>query len=244
LHSIYYSEGNSIYRPTFKAYWKFSGAWAEEGHITHSYMVPLWSNAIKGDTSYKYVENAIKTIPPQITNHFGKTRLSKLYKNYQASVLYQKNFYDKKLPMPKENLHLEDVVISELNQLTNEYKHEFWAQYYLFSPLKVFKTMAFHSNLSLYIFQHTYRGNWIMEATRFIFFGLHSLCFIALLLSLFIIKKINWKLSSLLLIMLIYVAYLCFVQRGIEERYTLPIISLLLIGLGFCIQFTQKILRR
>ncbi|MBL4592555.1 MAG: hypothetical protein JKX68_01925, partial [Flavobacteriales bacterium] len=231
LHAIYYADNNSIYRPTFKEYWNFVGGWAQEGHESHSYMVPMWQAAIKGDTSDIYIKNALATFPKKVIDHFGAKRLTTIFKKYQEATLFQKTYYDQQLPMPLETPQIELEVINEFKQLTQEYKSKFWLQYHIISPLKVFRTMAFHSNLSMYMFQHTYRGSWLMEATRIVFYGLHVLCFLALIIGLFLYKG-NWQQHIITLTVFAYVFYLCYFQRGIEERYTLPILPLLLIGLA------------
>ncbi len=243
LHSIYYADNNSIYRPTFKEYWNFAGGWAQEGHEVHAYMVPIWIAAVEGDTSEVYIKNAIATFPKKVTTHFGEERLTSAFRKYQEATLFQQTYYSKGLPMPTETPQIELDAIAEFKQLTKEYKSEFWFDYYVSSPLKVFKTMAFHSNLSLYVFQHTYRGNVIMETARVLFYGLHALCFITLIISLFFLRKSDWRKAAILLTVFSYVFYLCYFQRGIEERYTLPILPLLLIGLvGLLSQF--KIISR
>jgi hypothetical protein len=233
LHAIYYADGNSIYRPPFKAFWGFVGGWAQEGNVAHSYMVPMWQAAIKGDTSIIYIENALKTFPNEVVTYFGKERLINVFRSYQEAVLFQKPYYDKGISIPIETIDKEAIVVNQFNQLTEEYKTHFWLDYYIKSPVKVFKVMAFHSNLSLYIFQHIYRGNILMETIRFLFYAVHFLCFLMLLVGLFFINKNDWKQGALTLIIFTYVFYLCFFQRGIEERYTLPILPFLLIGLGY-----------
>jgi hypothetical protein len=233
LHAIYYPDNNSIYRPTFKEYWNFVGGWAQEGAEAHSYMVPMWKAAIKGDTSEIYVKNALTTFPEKVINHYGKERLTTVFKKYQTATLFQKRYYDKNLPMPNYTPDIELEVIDDFTQLTKEYKTTFWLDYHILSPLKVFKVMSFHSNLSLYIFQHTYRGNWLMETARTLFYGLHSLCFLGLILSISFIRKSDWRASAISGTVLTYVFYLCYFQRGIEERYTLPILSLLMIGVVY-----------
>ncbi len=233
LHPIYYKDGNSIYRPPFKEFWKFVGGWAQEGHVAHSYMVPMWKAAINGDTSIIYIENALKTFPKKVITFYGKDRLTNVFRKYQEAVLFQKPYYEKHKSIDIQSIESEIIVSNELKQLVREYKHEFWFDYHIKSPLKVFKIMAFHSNLSLYIFQHTYRGNILMELTRVLFYTLHTLCFIALLIALFLIKTSDWRQSALIISLIVYVFYLCYFQRGIEERYTLPILPFLLITLGY-----------
>jgi len=231
FHSIYYPDNNSIYRPTFKAFWTFVGGWAQEGHIAHSYMVPMWSAAINGDTSHVYIDNAINTFPKSVITYFGTKRLFSVFKNYQKSILYQKPYFEKGLPMPTVIDAKEQIVVNEFKELTKEYKRNFWGQYYIISPIKVFKLMAFHSNLSLYIFQKSYRGNLIMESVRLMSFLIHAGAFLALLASFFFFKKGEVYKIALLCIVLIYILFMCYYQRGIEERYTLPLLPLLLIAL-------------
>ncbi len=244
LHSIYYADNNSIYRPTFKELWNLTGGWAQEGHVTHSYMVPMWSAAIKGDTAEHYVQAAINTFPKEVVDHFGEARLSTVFKGYQKATFHQKYYYDQELPMPNEIPKVELEVIEDFKQLTKEYKSNFWFQYHILSPLKVFKVMAFHSNLSLYMFQHTYRGNWSMELLRFLSFGLHSISFIALLIGLLLFKSNNWRMNTLWITTFIYVFYLCYFQRGIEERYTLPVLPILIIGVTVLLNQLRIRLRR
>ena len=244
LHAIYYPDSNSLYRPTVKEFWNFVGGWAQEGAEAHSYMVPMWKAAIKGDTSEVYVKNALATFPDKVMTHFGTERLSNVFKKYQAATLFQKKYYDQHIPMPLSIPAIELAVIDDFKQLTKEYKETFWFEYHVVSPLKVFKIMSFHSNLSLYIFQRTYRGTWLMETLRFLFFGLHSLCFLGLILNLVFIRKNDWRVTAIGLTVLIYVFYLCYFQRGIEERYTLPILSLLMIGLVYNTHSVVKLLNR
>jgi len=244
LYSIYFPDNNSIYRPTLEAFWNFNKCWGVEGHVYHSYSVPFWSAAIKGDTSEIYIKNIINTFPKYVVNFYSEQRLTKVFREYQKSILHQKKYYDAGLPMPMTTPKIELEVIDDFKQLTSEYKSEFWFQYHISSPLKVFKVMAFHSNLSLYIFQHTYRGNWLMEGVRLLFFGLHALCFISVFISLFFLRKKDTFNIAITLITVTYIVFLCYYQRGIEERYTLPILPLLLVGLVSTLKQIKSILRR
>ena len=243
LHAIYHPDNNSIYRPTFQEYWNFVGGWAQEGSEAYSYMVPMWEAAIKGDTSEIYIKNALSTFPSKVIKHYGTERLSSVFRKYQEATLHQKSYYDKKLPMPLTAIRIETELINDFKQLTKEYKSNFWFEYHILSPLKVFNIMSFHSNLSLFIFQSTYRGNWLMETIRLLFFGLHALCFLGMILSLMFIKKNDWRATVITLTVLVYVFYLCYFQRGIEERYTLPILSLLMIGLVHSVYSLVQIIK-
>jgi hypothetical protein len=231
LNPIYDTEQASLYRPSFKAYWEFVGCWGETGHISLSVIDPFWAAAINGDTSKVYIDNILDTYPNHVKKYFGENRLTTVLRKYQSAILIQQPYRAKGIAMPMEVPQIEEELIVEINQLTDEYKSEFWFQYHVISPLRVFKTMTFHSNLSLHIFQHTYRGAFFMELTRWVFFILHSLCFIALIISLALFKKTPITTYGITLSLFIYVFYLCYFQRGLEERYTLPALPLLMIGL-------------
>jgi hypothetical protein len=244
LHPIYYHDNNSMFRPTLQEFWNFNKSWGVEGHVYHSYSYPFWLAAIKGDTSEIHIKKILTSFPPYVVDYFGKDRLTMVFKKYQQATLFQRPYFEQGIPMPKKISKIEQEVVNEFKQLKKEYKKEFWIQYHFISTFKVFKTTAFHSNLSLYMFQKTYRGNFLMETIRYIFFGIHSLCFIALLVSLAFLKKMGWKQAILTLSVFIYVFYLCYFFIGIEERYTLPILPILLIGLLSTSKQITKMLRR
>ncbi|MCW3104972.1 MAG: hypothetical protein JWO09_3412 [Bacteroidetes bacterium] len=231
LHPIYYADGNTIYRAPFKAYWEFAGCWAERGDVGFSYMVPMWDAAIKGDTSISYVAFALNQMPAEVVSYFGKQRLSAVFRDYQSAVLYQKPYYDKGLAMPMELSEEEQKVIAGFGKLTSEYKSEFPLQYHVIAPLRVLYLLAFNSNLSLYMFQVTFRGRLWMEALRLLSYLLHVSCFLAVFLHLFFFRR--HRLISLVFgwLPFMYLFYLCYFQRGVEERYTLPVLPLLLAGL-------------
>jgi len=230
VHPIYYADGNSFFRPTLKAYWNFVGGWAQEGATAYSYMVPMWKAAIKGDTSITYINKALNTFPDKVIKHIGQKELTTTFRKYQESVLYQKPYFEQQLPMPEQLSKIEIETIEAFDLLTKEYKNNFWWDYHVLSPLKIFKKLAFHSNLSLYIFQHTYRGNWLMEFIRWISFIVHFSLFMIMIINLLIFEKEKTIAYSINFICFVYVFYLCYFQRGIEERYTLPLLPLLIIG--------------
>jgi hypothetical protein len=233
LHPIYYEDNNTVYRAPFREFWNFAGGWAERGDQGFSYMMPLWEAAITGDTSIAYVNDAIAEFPPKVFDYFGKARLTAVFRKYQEAILEQKTYYDKQLPMPMQPSEAEADASKGFRKLTDDFKSHFWFTYHIVSPVKVFILMTFHSNLSLYIFQKTYRGTFIMETVRLIFYSLHGLCFLLLLVNVFLLlKKDTLTYFTTVIIPLIYVFYLCYIQRGIEERYTLPILPLLIIGVA------------
>ena len=100
LHPVYYAENNSEFRPTHKQIWEFAKGWGEEGAVFHGYILPLWKNTMKGDTSDIYIKNIIDAIPQYVKDHFGKERLTEAFMLYRRSIFHQKMFYDMGKAMP------------------------------------------------------------------------------------------------------------------------------------------------
>jgi hypothetical protein len=232
LNPIYQNEMPGTFRKTHKAIWNLFKGWESKGDHFHETIVPLWESAIKGDTSKYRVDAVIARMPAEVVNFFGRNRLDAAFKNYQLSTLFQKqNVEDHKL-LPAELPAIEQTVIDTFSRMETEYKHHFWFRYHIVTPLKVFGNLTFHSNLSLYIFQKTYRGDFFMEALRLICFSIHVSVFLLCLLFIFFSKDI--KLISLFALpVLFYIFYLVYIQRGIEERYTLPILPLVILSATF-----------
>jgi hypothetical protein len=235
LHPVYQNENPGMFRETHLAIWGFWKGWESKGSIFHETLFPLWEKAIAGDTSAKNIDPVMAAIPVNIVGFFGDLRLRNAFRLYQQSTLAQKTFFDQDLVMPSRPLPMEDSVINVFNQLSSEFTSHFWFTYHVVTPLKVFKNLAFHSNLSLYVFQHPWRGNPVMEMLRWICFIVHSLAFLLCLLFVFMRTEVRYKILFGVCL-LFYLFYLTYVQRGIEERYTLPLLPLVLLSAAFVVK--------
>lgn len=232
LNPIYQNEVPGTFRKTHKAIWDFFKGWESSGANFHGTIVPLYESAIAGDTTAQPVEVVISKMPHEVVNHFGKEKLANAFRSYQRATILQKEYMATHAQMPSELNPTEQQVIETFNSFETEYKHHFWFRYHIITPLKVFQVMAFHSNLSLYIFQKTFRGNFLMETLRLICFSIHSLAFILCLLFIFFSKNIK-HISLFGVSVFIYLFYLAYIQRGIEERYTLPLLPIVIISATF-----------
>lgn len=239
LHPVYQHEIPGTFRETHQSIWGLYKGWESRGSNFHETMVPLWERAIAGDTAVVHVDAVLDKTPNDVIAFFGKKRLSDAFRLYQRATLAIKPWYDHEWPMPSKPLAVEDSVIAQFNQLASEYRQHFWFTYYVRTPLKVFKNLAFHSNLSLYIFQTSWRGNMMMEILRWICFLIHALAFVLCLLFLFFRSELRHK-ALFGVCVLIYIFYLVYVQRGIEERYTLPLLPLILVGAAYVVQQLLK----
>jgi len=241
LHPVYFNQHSaSVFRPTHKALWELCKGWGETGANFHSYFGKFWNAGINGDTSLTQRQKMLNHFPSHIVTLLGEKPIDEMLKSYQTSILHQKRYFESKKLMPLEIPEIERQTISKIEVLVSKYKSDAWFEYYVKSPLKVFKTLAFHSNLSLYVYQKTFRGNLIMEALRIFAYAIHVIAFCFLILSLFAKKTIDYK-SLFSITILIYVGYLIFIQRGIEERYTLPVFALVLIS---STQIVQQIFQK
>ena len=230
IYPIYYAENNSQFRPSHRAIWEFEKSFGTKGLDFHQYMVPLWKATISGDTSDIHIDSIMMDCPAFVKHTIGETRLRNSFVLYRQSIIYQRSHYPRDVAMPDTIPAIEQQVINEFNTYSSEINSKYWLWCHAAVPIQLFKSLSFHSNLSLYMFQHTYRGRWWMEAMRFVFLVMHFLCCLSFLL-IFYLK--NDKLTKVLLgaVMAVYFFYLCYFFRGLEERYTLPILPLLLIAL-------------
>jgi hypothetical protein len=240
IYPIYYAENNSQYRPTHKAIWEFEKAYGTEGHDFHVLLVPLWQATIHGDTSDMHVDSIMMACPDFVKQAIGPQRLRNSYIRYRQCIVYQRSRYPAGTAMPDTIPDIEKRVISDFHAYAGEINSTYWLWCHIVVPIKLFKALSFHSNLSLYMFQHTYRGRWWMEAMRVAFLLLHFLCclsFIAVFFSRDKPVKILFGLT-----IACYFFYLCYDFRGLEERYTLPVLPLLLVGLGLSLHsILQKV---
>jgi len=239
LHPVYDPENNFVFRPAHKAVWELEKCWGSGGKDFHESIMPAWMAALQGDTSEKWIDTMIANVPEYTVAYFGRNKLQASFRAYRNTMVYQKKFKDNKLPMPKEIPKTEQKVISDFNSMTKEFKISFPLQNYIISPLITLKRMIFHSNLSFYMFQKTFRGNLLMEIIRWLFLIIHASAYILFGGSL-LIKKISVEDMFFVLIPLIYIFYLAYFQRGVEERYTLPILPFVITGSMFVVRRCVK----
>ena len=239
IYPIYYAENNSQFRPTHEAIWDFEKSYGTEGKDFHQFMVPLWSATVRGDSSNLHLDSILLDCPTFVKQAIGEQRLRKSYTLYRQSILYQKDHYPKGSAMPDTIPALEKEVIHDFQIYTAEINSKHWFWCHVVVPIKLFKAVSFHSNLSLYMFQHTLRGRWWMEGLRMFFLLLHLLCCLSFIGFLFL-KGDRLPKAHFGLIIVFYFFYLCCIFRGLEERYTLPILPLMLVGLAYNINAAFK----
>ena len=239
IYPIYYAENNSQFRPTHEAIWRFERSYGTEGRDFHEVMVPLWRATIHGDTSAVHIDSIMMACPDFVKQTIGEQKLRQSYELYRQSMIYQRETYPKGTAMPDTIPVIEQSVISDFNTYTVQVNSTHWTWCHIAVPLKLFKAASFHSNLSLYMFQHDLRGRWWMELLRYIFLIIHVLCCLSFIyIGLFVKDKPVRLLMGILVGA--YFFYLCYFFRGLEERYTLPILPLMLMGLFYSLNDLRK----
>lgn len=230
IYPIYYAESNSQFRPSHRAIWHFASSFGMDGRTFHESMVPLWDATIHGDSSEVHIDSILDAIPDFVKKDIGEKRLRESYHRYRASIIYQRSVYPKGTAMPDTIPQQEREVIADFEDFTSHIRSTHWLWCHIAVPLQVFKIASFHSNLSLWVLQHTWRGSWWLEALRVLFLTLHVACCLSFLYLLWRGDRIARLLG---LLIGIYFFYLCYFFRGLEERYTLPILPIMLLALTY-----------
>lgn len=225
LHPIYQKEIPGVFRPVHASIWNFYKGFEHRGDRFHEALVPFWQKSMRGDTTDALVHSHVSTLPISVQESQATDQLIAAFSSYQHVTALQKEFLDQSQLIPTW-LYEEEMKTAQLfDALANDYKRAEPLIYHVKTPSRAFVQLLGHSNLSLYIFQKTYRGKLWMEALRILSFLLYTgsllLCFVAL----FFWKK-SPEIALVSLTTVIAILYLSYFQRGTEERYLLPFLPI------------------
>lgn len=220
LHPIYQDDSNTVYRAPHKAIWNFHKSWGQTGSEFHKSISFLTSAARYNRDKENAVSKVLMKIPDRVKEIVSADSLSDYYENYFEVLQSQAQDFKNQQAIPGLSKK-EEALIESFQRTTKLYTRSDFFYSNFVVPAQVFKRLALHSNLSLYIFQKPWRGNVIVEALRVICFANHFLAFYVFLISIFILFP-NKNALAIIIPTALYMGYLCFIQRGVEERYTLP----------------------
>lgn len=222
LHPIYHDDANTLFRPIHRDIWNYHKAWGQTGVDFHRGIDRLWRAALSGGDPEQPVRELIAGTDPRARALIGDSTLHSAYLDYYGILVKQAPYY-------KDNRVLSGITDEEgrLSEKFDEFRKDYVSAHPLHSfmavPAKVFWELTGHSNLTLYVFQKSWRGNPVVEALRVVSFAIHFGAFAVFLLSMLFFVR-DRKLLAVALPILIYLLYLCVVQRGVEERYTAPVL--------------------
>lgn len=220
LHPIYHADSDGLYRPIHQKIWNFHKMTGQTGVEFHRSIGTLNQSALGEKPLDAAVENVLDRLPARVFEAINRDSLAIAYISYRNILGDQYQYVN-----DGGEIHAETRAELKLGKLFNHFRKQYIETYPIHSmiavPLKVYGNLTFHSNLSLFIFQKPWRGNPFMEILRLICFAIHSLSFLIFpIATVYFLRKPF--INALTFPILIYLTYLVFVQRGIEERYTLP----------------------
>jgi hypothetical protein len=239
LHPVYVPESTTIFRPTHRAFWELAKSWGMHGDRFHGIMEGAHRAALHGDTSVGHALEFISTAP---VGHLDATKQEALMDVFQRWQHFTATAHAEVLrsgsSFPRGPIAEEHQIVQDIDAITSVYRHDHALRYHVVVPLGVLRQLIVHSNLNLYLFQHTYRGQWWMEGLRWASLMLHVALFMGLFVCVF------WAPSPVLRAVAIgawlYIGYLAYEQRGVEERYTLPVLHLAMVLAPFLIEHAME----
>ncbi|MBK8500019.1 MAG: hypothetical protein IPL52_14665 [Flavobacteriales bacterium] len=231
LHPVYRANEPGINRPMHAAFWELAKSWGANGDAFHQAMEPAFRAAMECDTSSTFAEGFIALAP---TGSLTADQTLVVRGTYQRWQRFNCNQLAPALRSATGTIpgttQEEQEISSALEKVTHVWRGEHFFHHHVLVPLRVLKKMAAHSNLNLFLFQHSLRGRWWMEALRW----LCALVHVALLLAVLVAALsrtptvVRWCAAG----GCFYLFYLAYVQRGVEERYTLPVLFIGLVCAG------------
>ena len=221
LHPIYQNELPGQYREPHAAAWRMFKGWEHLGWRFHETMDETYRAAMAGESDTGIVGRCLRQTPELARSSLGTAALSRAYVQYVRAVQAQRPFALSGRLMPSQLLAAEAQSVAVFDSLAGAFRQQQPLRYFLITPAKVAGELLLHSNLNAYYFQHTGRGQWGVEWLRILCVFVHATAFILLGYWLWLGGPQRWFFAGICL----YLCYLVFVQRGIEERYTFPLLA-------------------
>ena len=235
LHPVYRTDEPGINRPVHGAFWDLAKSWGARGDQFHGVIEPAFRAAMVCDTSSVYAAQFIQLAPSGSLTAQQEAELRDAFHRWQrfnctelAPALIGA---DRTL---KHTSPTEQEIERALERITSEWRGSHLLHHHAFVPLHVLRDLVAHSNLNLILFQRTLRGKPLMELLRWCSAILHISMMIAVLLAALLrvpspLRWCAWGACA-------YIGYLAYVQRGVEERYTLPVLVIAVVCAAFVLQ--------
>ncbi|MBL0129163.1 MAG: hypothetical protein IPP83_17345 [Flavobacteriales bacterium] len=223
LHPVYRADEPGINRPVHGAFWDLAKSWGARGDQFHGVIEPAFRAAMVCDTSSVYAAQFIQLAPLGSLTTQQDAELRATFQQWQrfncTELAPALMGADRTL---KHTTLTEQEIQRTLERITSEWRGSHLLHHHAVVPLHVLRDLIAHSNLNLILFQRTLRGKPLMELLRWCSAILHVALMIAVLLAALLrvpapLRWCAWGACA-------YIGYLAYVQRGVEERYTLPVL--------------------
>lgn len=239
LHPVYMNDNRNIFRPSHKAMGEFFKCFTADGKLFHTCINNLWDNASNSDTGLAEIKKNMAMIPAWVKKDLDSVNLAQAFDRYRHNSYLVKLSIAGNRDIPETCMVAEVQHVMDFTGFRNKLARGHVWHTYVVMPIVSLKQMAVHSNLSLYVFQHTWRGHLLMEFLRWVCLFLHLALFIALPLLLLVKKdRFTW---AMLILLGCYIGYLAVFQVMNEERYLLPVIPVMVMCLGALIKAVQSL---
>lgn len=240
LEKAYHPESLDREKPEFASLWNFVKCWEPDGGKMNEIHLDMFYSAVqRGDTSYVYREKFLATIPNYITQIISRQEINQALIAYQTLLLSQKPYYDQNIPMPSEYTPEQLRVASIFDNFVSRFKKAYPFKHYILNPLKQLKLIVLHSNTShIYFFQEPFRHIQILNFVRYGLVLFHILLYVIMFLNLWWIRTNFKEVLITSVTPLLLVLFFMFIFQAVEQRYMLPFLPALFLGLGF---FLNKI---
>ncbi|MBK9147127.1 MAG: hypothetical protein IPM12_04800 [Flavobacteriales bacterium] len=239
LHPLYSASAAGINRPTHGAFWELAKSWGARGDDFHAAMEAGYRAAIRCDTASRHADAFIALAPEGLLTAELEAETRQAFSRWQR---FNCEELAPALTSARGTIAIttrsEQGILFALESITAEWRRTHRWHHHVIVPLRVLKQMAAHSNLNLWVFQHTWRGQPAMEALRWFSAILHALLIAAAALAFLLRVPLPVRLLSFGCAA--YLFYLAYVQRGVEERYTLPVLFIGVACAGFVAQHILK----
>ncbi|MBK8228430.1 MAG: hypothetical protein IPK70_14810 [Flavobacteriales bacterium] len=235
LHPLYSASAAGIERPTHGAFWDLAKSWGTRGDAFHPVMEDAFAAALLCDTSATHAERFLRLAPPGMLSSEQSVGIERAFLRWQRFTCAQ---LAPALGTPEGTIRSitreEQGILFDLEAITREWRRAHRWHHHVVVPLRVLKQMIAHSNLNLWAFQHTWRGQPLMEALRWSSAILHAALLAAA--SLAFLVRVPLPVRLLSFGCAAYLFYLAYAQRGVEERYTLPVLFIGVVCAAFVFQ--------
>lgn len=144
--------------------------------------------------------------------------------------------------MPSEYTAEQWKVAALFDGFVSRFKQRYPFRYYVLNPLKQLGLIVLHSNTAhIYCFQEPFRHIQILNIVRYCLVVFHISLYVIMFLNLWWIRT-NFKETLIVSITpLLLVLFFMFIFQAVEQRYMLPFLPALFVGLGFFLQKTNLV---
>lgn len=223
LHPVYRMDEPGINRPAHGAFWELAKSWGASGDAFHKTMETAFRAALACDTTAAYAQRYTDLAPQGMLTEAQREAIASAFHDWQRfNCLELGPAVRSSAGTLRTSTALEARINASLARIASDWRNEHPFHHHVVVPMRVLQHLIAHSNLNLFLFQHELRGIWWMEILRGLSALFHVALFCCVMLALLpgLPSPMRWAAAGAVL----YLIYLAYVQRGVEERYTLPVL--------------------